>query len=183
MRPLLHAISSGMLLAIGWELGKRFARILGLCLLLSVPLKAQQYLLGHDSLSFTVDTTDAPKVDKSKDWIYGVKPNLQVYDWWYQLAQCEGLAPMNAFNRIQWIVINQPAFGPEVAPHRRLWGLTIPESDGTFTIYLAGSILNVKSVVTHEMLHVLLMIHNITANHPESYFLRCEVYQGGVGSR
>lgn len=181
MVRFLHTLSIFFAYCIGAALGRKLYKWIFPALLIGVPLKAQQYIFGHDSITFTVDTLEAPKVDRSKPWVYLVKPTLQVYDYWYELANCEGLQPRGAFSRIRFIVINQEVFGPEVQPHRRLWGLTIPDDDGTFTIYLAASIMDQKPVVIHELLHVLLVVNGYPWGHePAKFFLRCGVYQGGV---
>ncbi len=151
----------------------------GICGMLTLADIAQaQFKFGNDSIGFDVDTLrDGRRIDPSHPWVWEVKPrNPTIQMYWYQIASCQGLPPKDEFRHIRWFIVNTVDFGMSVGsngvPHGFI-GYTLPGNDGHFSIYLSIVHASEKTLLQHEMTHVLLIISGYPLGHPPQFFLRC----------
>ena len=175
MRSLFHSLSIGLACAVGWEIGKRFAKLFGFCLLFATPLKAQLVYGDPRGYYVYVDTTGR-KVEPSRPWVERYYPPMQYWLWWQETAHCQRIpTKMKDFTRYKFYKVNSHWFGLV----NTFAGYTLTK-EGMF--FVGRPYVDSKILWVHEFTHALMELAGEPPGHPEKRFGKtgCGIRYPGV---
>ncbi len=168
----LHALSIGVLCAIGAHFGQRLYRMFFLAIVIASELSAQIKLgtPGSPRGWLYIDTSSVwqKKVEPDKPWMAQFKPPWIFEQYWWETSVCQRMSTNNReYKAIRWYFVNLPAFGNSTPFSPAFSGYTLSDS---MAIFLAIRQMKSKVLVMHEMTHVMMHLRGEEPGHPKNRY-------------